>query len=466
MKIAIIDDGVTDVNTDVSILRKDLVVKKEGNIVIRTTEKIISNHGSICAHIILQHIKKYLNTKKKVEFYSLCIFENKIKNSNLKQLEKALEWCLDNQILIIHLSIGTRDYLDFCKLQMIIGKMIRKGHIIIAANSNYGEFTMPACMSGVFGVEADIERNFRKNEEFDYNGKLIKANSIHELWIGKEKIKIENYTNSFAAPVVTAKICELILESEENLKNIAQVYSKIFKNCVWKQYRLDFIDKVCVLNLGGYSIKRRLLSFEIKEEYKSIPDFFRNYKSDFPILIIPDNKENNNRLILNIHKLIPMYLGIIFAGKLSKEIDEIRRERFIWDETGYNNLYDTNFEKLVYREKKNIPAIWIVGSELNLKRIIKIRETLECMMYRCLCISNVKMSYLYNIEYVDKKKNIENVIEWINIYMNVDVILIYVERIEKLIKENDVILDCNKEFTNSMIKKIIKILKGYEIGYF
>lgn len=70
MKIAIIDDGVTDVNTDVSILRKDLVVKKEGNIVTRTTEKIISNHGSICAHIILQHIKKYLNTKKKVEFYS------------------------------------------------------------------------------------------------------------------------------------------------------------------------------------------------------------------------------------------------------------------------------------------------------------------------------------------------------------------------------------------------------------
>lgn len=76
------------------------------------------------------------------------------------------------------------------------------------------------------------------------------------------------------------------------------------------------------------------------------------------------------------------------------------------------------------------------------------------------------MSYLYNIEYVDEKKNIENVIEWINIYMNVDVILIYVERIEKLIKENDVILDCNKGFTNSMIKKIIKILKGYEIGCF
>ena len=99
MKIAIIDGGIL-CQDDL----KNKILKK------RTKSALI--HGTTCARIIAE-------MNPKIEIYDLSIMYSD-GFSNMRVLLKALEWCIQNQVKFIHMSIGTINYFDIEPLEKCV----------------------------------------------------------------------------------------------------------------------------------------------------------------------------------------------------------------------------------------------------------------------------------------------------------------------------------------------------------
>lgn len=151
MLIAVIDDGIDPHRlSEPERLIEDLIVD-DGAEEIRErvrNDAIIAFHGTTCARIIERYAAE-------ARFISLCIFQDRSLKTNCRKLIMALEWCLKRKIPLIHMSVGTRRLSDYGKLRRTVARVLQQGQIIVAAKSNDGSYTMPACLGGVIGVKAD-----------------------------------------------------------------------------------------------------------------------------------------------------------------------------------------------------------------------------------------------------------------------------------------------------------------------
>lgn len=107
-------------------------------------------HGDKCYSII-----KYFCPE--VEFISIKIMETGERGS-IDSFKAALEWCLKEKIKLVHMSVGTTNYIDAKKIENIIKQMVSNKMILCAALSNTNFPTWPACFDGVFGVRNYIAK--------------------------------------------------------------------------------------------------------------------------------------------------------------------------------------------------------------------------------------------------------------------------------------------------------------------
>ena len=161
------------------------------------------SHGEACIHII-----KNIYPKARVKTIGLKFHNGK---TDITELLKALEWCIVQQVKLIHLSLGTVNYNDSLKLKIKINMLIEQGSIIVTAFHNANIITWPAIFPKVFGVIQDRD-GFMENGQYsfvsDQLGKkdIIIAHYSDEL-LEKNYGKIcAQWSNSFAAPVITAII--------------------------------------------------------------------------------------------------------------------------------------------------------------------------------------------------------------------------------------------------------------------
>ncbi len=204
--IIIVDEGVNNNLYNIGKLKKDieitplLEIKKESN-----HYKDYSYHGSICAAII----KRYLPN---AEFGSIKVLNDS--KGTKYQLVKAIKWCVENNIKLINLSLGTINFKDFKLLNSCIEYAYKKGLIVIAAYNNDRIYTCPASFDNVIGVKCDITGSLR-NYEYIYNdyyldGIEIIANANHNIIDKSGIVYTTPSCNSYAAPVITALVYELI----------------------------------------------------------------------------------------------------------------------------------------------------------------------------------------------------------------------------------------------------------------
>lgn len=73
-------------------------------------------HGDKCYSII-----KYFCPE--VEFISIKIMETGERGS-IDSFKAALEWCLKEKIKLVHMSVGTTNYIDAKKIENIIKQMV------------------------------------------------------------------------------------------------------------------------------------------------------------------------------------------------------------------------------------------------------------------------------------------------------------------------------------------------------
>lgn len=197
VKIAVIDNGVVE-----KVLRQPL----EYRVYIDDTNCcVIDNehmdllgfiHGTICAMIIENN-------------FSECMLSSvKILNDDgigkVDKLKIALDWCYQNNIFLVNLSLGVTHFQDRTSIRDVINHYANRGMVIVAASANDGYKTYPASFSNVIGIAAGdvfkIDINLQKHIGVDFI-----VPSDHEIVLRGNPFKVGN-SNSYAAPYVTAMI--------------------------------------------------------------------------------------------------------------------------------------------------------------------------------------------------------------------------------------------------------------------
>lgn len=211
--IAVIDDGINDAYYELPPLNYNISLvnsKTKSN----DTSKNSSRHGSICAAIIYKYARN-------VQISSIKILNGKSPKGICIDLIKAIEWCIDYNIDLINLSLGSINKIDSFLIKSSIKKATDAGIIIVAAQSNKANFTYPACLDTVIGVrhsDAYLPGQFSLRWN-PFDGVDILTSARHILKKTDGSIHQVSSCNSFATPYITALVYNEIVTSGKMSKN-------------------------------------------------------------------------------------------------------------------------------------------------------------------------------------------------------------------------------------------------------
>ena len=204
----------------------------------------MSSHGTTCAAII----KKYAPD---AVLSSVKILNDESRKGMKTQLIKALEWCVENKMCLVNLSLGTIDYKDFIGVENALKYASENGVIIVAACNNRNVFTCPASLEYVIGVKCDTSGKLKETEyiynSFPLDGIDIIACGIHDLVKYSGESKITSVCNSFATPAITALVYNIIKNNPNiglyELKEVLKQNSADSKQIEYSSYIRNKLNK-------------------------------------------------------------------------------------------------------------------------------------------------------------------------------------------------------------------------------
>lgn len=308
MKIAVVDEGVIPIFKDELNIIEDLMVNSENSVVNRPDDvQVVTDHGLNVCKIINMYAPE-------AEIISIRIFNSLEMKANIKTLIAAFTYCLENSISIIHLSGGTVNLFDDYLLRGVIKRIINNNQIIVAAHSNTKGLSFPAIYPYVFSVRAGELFNLDNDVENRWGYNFTRS-SKHKVNINENLNYITQIANSYAAPVLTANIYNIINSKNDN--KISTILSNLgITDNIFLCEMPFFIDNVTIINLGNEVILEEVLSFEVKSIYD---DTISTLDGEDYIFIPHENKKINlrkfkgfiNALPVNHSKVRIVYLGII-----------------------------------------------------------------------------------------------------------------------------------------------------------
>lgn len=259
VKIVIIDDGVNEKLYNAGSLWLNLEVTRDQQIRKRADDcPYKPSHGTTCGAIIKKYSPDALLGSIKVL--------NETGRGVRDQLVTALCWCADNDIKLVNLSLGTIDFRDYEAVRMAVNYAERRGVIIVAACNNGNIFTQPASLSNVIGVKCDMEGKLKEGQYryhcYPLDGIDITACAAHFLLKYDDGGKTTSPCNSFAAPMITAVVCNILQQSpsmsfQEMKRKLAQgAENTLLEN--WHANmspRADWIENAIVFDVSCSKIK-------------------------------------------------------------------------------------------------------------------------------------------------------------------------------------------------------------------
>ena len=142
--VAILDDGVSKSNTQSPSFYCMVNLRDD-----KETFNNSISHGTIVFEIISQYYSKcFISCIKVIDNNGKCSIED---------LANAINWCLNNDVDIIHMSIGTTQIYNIGQVLKLIHIAEEKGVIMVASQSNTSVFTFPASLPEVIGVRHSDE---------------------------------------------------------------------------------------------------------------------------------------------------------------------------------------------------------------------------------------------------------------------------------------------------------------------
>ena len=105
-------------------------------------------HASVCARLIL-------NRCPAAKIINLRVLKDGWTANDTGAFRKALQYCLENDVAVISMSIGTTDLNEQKGLVPLLKALHSQGKIMIAAIQNEDKVSLPASLPYVTGVKAD-----------------------------------------------------------------------------------------------------------------------------------------------------------------------------------------------------------------------------------------------------------------------------------------------------------------------
>lgn len=245
--VAILDDGISKLFFQIPPFFA------EKNFTEECVEPVSISHATIVANII----QKYNNN---CIFSSVKVLDNNGRGS-LQTLIKGIELCLDMNVDIIHMSIGTTRFYETTKLVKLLERVAEKKICVIAAQSNSLLYTIPACLEEVIGVRHSDEclPGDYIIQINNWDGVDILTSSRHNITLENEDKKILLPSNSFAAPYITSLVAKII--SEKGRMPKSQLINELCKSAKRIKYTDFLINDVYEHKktiCADYNFSRRL----------------------------------------------------------------------------------------------------------------------------------------------------------------------------------------------------------------
>ncbi len=381
MLIALIDDGIDETLYKNVKVKHDYVVSRSGRIEARKQSMpIITDHGTTCAGIIASYVRD-------VEFCSIRIFKDARRKTTCDALIAALKWCEDERIPIVHLSIGTIYITDYERLRPIIAQMLDRRQMIVAAHNNMGGISCPACIGGVFAVVADAQLSGceYRTEISEYGQTTFHASAAHVLTMLNGQERLTQLSNSYAAPTITARICELLQNKPPFFMSVAQVMRELCKNEPIVFRKPDFLSEAYIINHSSTKLYDRHLIFKPTNEENSL-DLARS------VIYLPSKDECAQKSISELRASFHELDKLVYCGEAS--VDSAKDILF-WSETMHRQS-----DAIPIPQDIDCSIVYFIGEGIDVFEVLlKQRELFLSDGYDCMCISDNDYSYLYGIEY-------------------------------------------------------------------
>ncbi|AGK99600.1 S8 family serine peptidase [Clostridium pasteurianum] len=413
ISVAVIDDGINNVFYEVSNISNSIEITLD--LIIHTVTNFNSSnisHGSTCAAIIKKYCPEAVLT-------SIKILNDKTRKCTKAQLVKSIEWCINNNIQVVNLSLGTIDYRDCEPIRKIINKAYDKGLIIIAACNNKDVFTYPASYTNVIGVKCSDKYNLKEDEYifnlYPIDGIEILSCSTHTLLKKNLDSIVSKKCNSFATPMITAEVCKIIISFYDiTLEKIKEQLYKNSLNCTKKALKINNIKNIDWIDTAAFKYTEKKEHFQeliLLNKMNQIEEV-DNVKllSQFNTIIFIGNISDKYGSI--IHKLVKLGKNIVVIDtNLHKKVYKINHNNVnikFW-QPSIVNLF---FENCLYKKKIDIPLIIIY--DFTYARLLKVLKTLIDKFrndgYYAIGMCTDPLGILCDLEYVPMNKN-ENLVK-------------------------------------------------------
>ena len=214
-------------------------------------------HGTACTGII---VKKAPNA----EIFPIKVFDKDLV-SHIDILISAVEWALEQKLNIINLSLGTTDSSHIDKFIQVCDKARQNNLLIVAANSNNGQKSYPACLPNVFGVTAGALRGrydyfFDRTRDIQF---IARGDRQRLDWKDGQQIFLGG--TSFAAPHVTA-ILALLLQKYPDI-SYDELLEKLTENSLSSEPSLvDGQEFYNIPEISGLNPKPRTKLSEVHKQ--------------------------------------------------------------------------------------------------------------------------------------------------------------------------------------------------------
>ncbi|MCY3683044.1 MAG: S8 family serine peptidase [Gemmatimonadetes bacterium] len=204
IRIAIVDSGIDTSHTGVGDVAGGVHIQigKDGETVFLDDHADCTGHGTACAGIIRKKAPDAM-------LYSVRIFDASLMADG-RALIAAIQWCIDNEIDVVNLSLGTTDVTFKKALQKVCRKAVGADVILVAAESNDGRESYPAVFPEVIGVTGGAIHEvdgfyYRKDQRIEC---VARGDEQRVCWLNEKYIMTGG--NSFAAPHITGIVAHLL----------------------------------------------------------------------------------------------------------------------------------------------------------------------------------------------------------------------------------------------------------------
>lgn len=396
--IAVIDNGVMIQN-----IAKNEVEIDDGYILkVEPKDRCdinILSHGTNCAFIVAKYcLSADISSVKMLD-------ENG--NGTIAKLQPALEYCYQNNIQLVNLSLGTTHFMDKAVIRHVINHYANKGMVIVAATANSGYKTYPASFSNIIGVASRKEYGTDKNLYWQRGVEFV-APSEHELNIDGNIFTLGK-SNSYAAPYITAKIGNILAENADY--NVCQIKNRMLPGNYMDSVYPDWIENawfpsICKVSRASYYFTEK------KGTYKSC-------HAQIDTIVLQSKAEYDFYGDSDKH--------IVYLGE--EPIEDRADNRHFWCkaqreiqiENSKNREADIDIPVIIFRMDQSLDdLLWL----------IQLRECFGKDGYNAYTISHRTESVLYDLEYIpakvcnaDKKEILHDFLYWQTYYNQADIII-------------------------------------------